>query len=981
MTPSATQNATTTPTPTLTQTNTQTHTPTGTPGSSLSPTPTLSQTNTQTPTPTPTFTQTQTQTPTPTPTPDSSLTPTPTLTQTGTQTPTPTDTPGASPTSTPTYTPSGTLTSTPTPTITPTQPCCDTWDLYGGMVCATGTTFTYIDCDGLPQEITVPIYEGATICAISVTNTNPGCGGSENTNGNCICNASPTPTQSQTQTPTPTPTVTNTPTHTLTQTPTVTNSPTHTLTQTPTSTIPGIFLEQCFGSDVYQVNYSSWSGPTTGTVSIVGDSNIPNGCYQLAFPTTSLGPFNFDGSQSTVVGGCDSPTCNPITPSPTFTPSPTPPCCDTWSLFGGGSCPGGSTFEYRDCDDVVQTITVPFNTVVNICAKVVTELTPQCNGGFSPDGSCNCSETPTPTPTQTQTPTVTVSSSEQLVETRAQTLRCCDSEPVVLSTYDSIVVGDFLIYNGQCHQVTVINPPAGGPSAVKQSYRDCATCIVDYPCPDVTPTPTITVTQTETQTPRPTPTQTYTPTITPSSSEPASSELCVPYNWKGANVIPAANGLAYSNNINPSLITEFYLYDILCSGVDMNAYFPLSTGISLDVKLGTNQVATYTVNSWTNATVGSYWTVGVTYVSGTVSTSTVNCHIQNLFCFDITPQPGISPLPTGTNTPTPSATPRSTETPTPTYSPTMTQTVTQTDSPLPTSTPTMSQTSSATPSPTPTITQTITPTNTVTPTITQSITPSVSFTPTLTPSPTQAIIPSDPSLSIYYDASLTSNFVGVTESGDTFTQWTDSSATAHNANPIGGATTRPTWWSEVVCGLGGVKFDGNSDGLSVNPIPDIANIQGFTAIILGQLTDNVTTQQFITSGIGSQSVNNSNLRVSGGTFLVGAADGIGQTSPIADTNPHMWSIVFDGSGITNSDKLKFYIDGLEEPLDYLSNVGEVTDPSIDSFYIGVDRVGVSNFQYYYSGFMFEVLLWTRTLTDSELSATHNYLINKWYSCL
>ena len=477
--------------------------------------------------------------------------------------------------------------------------------------------------------------------------------------------------------------------------------------------------------------------------------------------------------------------------------------------------------------------------------------------------------------------------------------------------------------------------------AVKESYRDCATCIVEYPCPDVTPTPTVTVTQTETQTPTPTPTQTYTPTITPSSSEPASSELCVPYNWKGANVIPAGNGLAYSNNINPSLITEFYLYDILCSGVDMNAYFPLSTGISLDVKLGTNQVATYTVNSWTNATFGSYWIVGVTYVSGTVSTSTVNCHNQNLFCFDITPQPGISPLPTGTNTPTPSATPRSTVTPTPTYS----------------------------------------PTNTVTPTITQSITPSVSFTPTLTPSPTQAIIPSDPSLSIYYDASLTSNFVGVTDSGDTFTQWTDSSATAHNANPIGGATTRPAWWSEVVCGLGGVKFDGNSDGLSVNPIPDIGNIQGFTAIVLGQLTDNVTTQQFITSGIGSQSVNNSNLRVSGGTFVVGAADGIGQTSPIADTNPHMWSIVFDGSGITNSDKLKFYIDGLEEPLDYLSNVGEVTDPSIDSFYIGVDRVGVSNFQYYYSGFMFEVLLWTRTLTDSELSATHNYLINKWYSCL
>ena len=118
---------------------------------------------------------------------------------------------------------------------------------------------------------------------------------------------------------------------------------------------------------------------------------------------------------------------------------------------------------------------------------------------------------------------------------------------------------------------------------------------------------------------------------------------------------------------------------ILCSGYDINNLFPLQTGNSLEVKLG-NQIATYTVNSFTNAPVGNYWIVGVTYVSGTVSVSPVTCHAQNLFCFDTTPQPGISPLPTGTNTPTPSATPRSTVTPTISSTNTPTQTVTPSSS-------------------------------------------------------------------------------------------------------------------------------------------------------------------------------------------------------------------------------------------------------------------------------------------------------------
>jgi len=349
----------------------------------------------------------------------------------------------------------------------------------------------------------------------------------------------------------------------------------------------------------------------------------------------------------------------------------------------------------------------------------------------------------------------------------------------------------------------------------------------------------------------------------------------------------------------------------------------------------------------------------------------------------LTPTLTSSPTLTSTSTPTLTSSPTLTSTSTPTLTPTQTLTFTPaptndiTSTPLP---PTQTLGGlTPTPTPTPTLTQTVTSTQTLTPTPT--LTSTITVTPTLTLTATQAIVPSDPTLQIYYDASLDTNFNPTPVSGDTFTQWYDSSANAHNANPIGGATTRPAWWTNVQCGLSAVKFDGTSDGLSVNPLTSIASITGFTAIVLGKLVNTGTTQQFITSGIGNVSTNNSNLRLSGGTFVVGAANGLAQTSQIADLNPHMWTMVFDGTQSTNADKLKFYIDGVQESLTFLSNVGTSTNASIDTLYIGVDRTGTSSFRYYYGGFIYEVLLWNRVLTPSELSVTHNYLNNKWFYCI
>ena len=91
-------------------------------------------------------------------------------------------------------------------------------------------------------------------------------------------------------------------------------------------------------------------------------------------------------------------------------------------------------------------------------------------------------------------------------------------------------------------------------------------------------------------------------------------------------------------------------------------------------------------------------------------------------------------------------------------------------------------------------------------------------------------------LKFYYQGQDGSYFNPVPDSGDTFTQWQDSSANAHNANPIGGgAGPSPEWWSNVQNGLGGVYFNGTTDGLSVNPLTDLQSVTGQTIIIVAKI--------------------------------------------------------------------------------------------------------------------------------------------------
>lgn len=436
-----------------------------------------------------------------------------------------------------------------------------------------------------------------------------------------------------------------------------------------------------------------------------------------------------------------------------------------------------------------------------------------------------------------------------------------------------------------------------------------------------------------TATPTPTPTNTPTPSITTTTTQ---------------TLTPSPSVVYYYYNFRYSVLS----FNEACGNpVDVNTYFstsapPLSLGEFIYVQ---------TESGYEIASQGYYITedYSIGYNIGGSS--------QDIIQVDVNPcyiEPSQTPTQTYTQTVTP------TQTNTPTESPTETPTGTPGNSPTPT--PTITETPTETPTPT------ITPTNTVTP----------SFTPTLTPSPTQAVVPSDPTLEIYYQGSLATFFTPTPTSGSTFTQWVDSSSSAHNANPIGGGPTpAPEWWSNVQNGLGAVYFNGTTDGLSVNPLTDLQNNSGQTIVIVAKSLNSSATGQYIQGGEDQNTgLNSVFLRQSGGTYNVAEAGGFAAVNgtPV-DTNPHILTIVFSGTGLTDSDRLKFRIDSVEQSMAYLSPVGTTTSSLTTYAFMGVSYTPVTagTEQYFYNGFLMDVLVYSRALTSFELDSIEIYLSNKW----
>lgn len=240
-------------------------------------------------------------------------------------------------------------------------------------------------------------------------------------------------------------------------------------------------------------------------------------------------------------------------------------------------------------------------------------------------------------------------------------------------------------------------------------------------------------------------------------------------------------------------------------------------------------------------------------------------------------------------------------------------------------------------------------------------------------------VANDPTLQIWYDGQDSTTYNPGGTVGTNITQWSDKSATAHNAAPVGAAATRPVISSSAttnnkLC----LYFDGG-DGLAAPMGSNLQNKSGASLIVVAKTDAANANMQLIQGAV--QSGNNYSdangfyiMQDASTGYTVKFASGVATTSTLPDTSWHIFTLIFDGSKATNADRVKFYRNGSELTLSFSVNANPATSATINSILFGVDHTKAANFL---TGYIGEVLVYNTTLTAAQQSNTELYLKNRW----
>lgn len=250
-------------------------------------------------------------------------------------------------------------------------------------------------------------------------------------------------------------------------------------------------------------------------------------------------------------------------------------------------------------------------------------------------------------------------------------------------------------------------------------------------------------------------------------------------------------------------------------------------------------------------------------------------------------------------------------------------------------------------------------------------TPSPSPTPTPTPPPPPQ--PSDPTLQIWYNGSDTSKYQPNGNDGTSISQWNDSSNLAHNAKPNGGGAN-PILRYNIQNSLSCLEFDGTNSALSVSNMSGLANIANASIIFVGKLTSTTGTIFLATAGTQNSTINAYQLYVSGGVHSLRMAGASATSNYSANTGFHLHTLIFDGSQTGNANRLIYRVDGVQQTLDFgATTVDATTNASITYMYFGANHQPAN----YMAGYIGEILIYTQTLSGSNLSNTESYVKTKW----
>jgi len=166
-----------------------------------------------------------------------------------------------------------------------------------------------------------------------------------------------------------------------------------------------------------------------------------------------------------------------------------------------------------------------------------------------------------------------------------------------------------------------------------------------------------------------------------------------------------------------------------------------------------------------------------------------------------------------------------------------------------------------------------------------------------------------------------------------------------------------------------LSFDGSNDYVSFAGDSDLA-LSGASAVTLAGWINvsNTSTNQHLCgantnvfSGELWGSTNVIYLEMGGSNFFTAS----NYRTYITQGDWHHIAFVFDGSGSTNEDRAKIYVDGTSLSGTY-SNTIPTTIPSITDWYLGK-----GNYNVYYNGLMDEMALWVGTaLSASDIQTLY-----------
>lgn len=255
-----------------------------------------------------------------------------------------------------------------------------------------------------------------------------------------------------------------------------------------------------------------------------------------------------------------------------------------------------------------------------------------------------------------------------------------------------------------------------------------------------------------------------------------------------------------------------------------------------------------------------------------------------------------------------------------------------------------------------------------------------------------AVVPNQiPNITLWYNASanqtlvnnvLTNNFQSnpLTD-GTEVTKWKDLSGVGQDANVYNaGGGNGPLYKTGIQNGLSSLLYaSANKRNLDINPIGAWAKLQaGFTIYTVLKITS-------LPASAVQVLVTDANLghQWTGTYWQVGAAGGLAtaQSTTISTTSWTMHGMVFDGNytnanqALQNAGRLVYRYNKAQQTMTFSANPGTQTSNTASVMYVGGNNRSAP--LSYMDGYIGEILMWTRTLTATEIGQVETYLSQKW----